>query len=67
MQRENRFDLASSRRGIRDCLRLHGLSLAVGREHLGAVLADEVLPLPWGEIAARLLKANCRCAFRRRR
>jgi hypothetical protein len=47
-----------------DCLRLERLSLAVGREHRGAVLADEVLPLLWGEIAAQVLEANRRPAFR---
>jgi len=49
----------------RACLRLDCLALAVGREHRGAVLADEVVPFLWGEIAALFLEANAGPACRR--
>ncbi len=63
---ENRFGFAERVvAASRDCLRLDCLTLAVGREHLGGMLADEVLPLLWGEIAPRFLAANSRRAFRR--
>lgn len=67
VQRVNSFNDLVERRvaASRACRRLDWLSLRVRREHRGAVLADEVVPLLLGEIAALFLEANSRCDFRR--
>lgn len=61
LQSASRLSQARGCAASRDSLRVES-SLAVGWEHRGAVLANEVLPLLWGEIAALFLTANSRCA-----